>query len=177
MRVKNCLETVGRQFLPRDINLSRRALWVNLGGAVKRHHWETSKGRQQQLLASSLGALDATSKAPFPLWQTEARQHELNKDVAADVCSSCNCCPYAGFEPQRNCVTKILPNVQVNFAVRFALKPLFYSVMTGNTLELFRKMLGTNSCNFSLYGSFLAPDFLRPKFRGPTEPWPSFPCF
>ena len=27
MRVKNCLETVGRQFLPRDINLSRRALW------------------------------------------------------------------------------------------------------------------------------------------------------
>ena len=28
MRVKNCLETAGRQFLPRDINLSRRALWV-----------------------------------------------------------------------------------------------------------------------------------------------------
>ena len=28
MRVKNCRETVGRQFLPRDINLSRRALWV-----------------------------------------------------------------------------------------------------------------------------------------------------
>ena len=28
MRVKNCLETVGRQFLPRDIKMSRRALWV-----------------------------------------------------------------------------------------------------------------------------------------------------
>ena len=27
LRVKNCLETVGRQFLPRDINLSRRARW------------------------------------------------------------------------------------------------------------------------------------------------------
>ena len=30
LRVKNCPETVGRQFLPRDINLSRRALWVSI---------------------------------------------------------------------------------------------------------------------------------------------------
>ena len=28
MRVKNCRETVGSQFLPRDINLSCRALWA-----------------------------------------------------------------------------------------------------------------------------------------------------
>ena len=34
--------------------------------------------------------------------------------------------------PQRNCVTKILPNVRVNFLVRFASKPLFCWVMTGN---------------------------------------------
>ena len=32
--------------------------------------------------------------------------------------------------PQRNCVTKILPNIQVNFLVRFASKPLLYWVMT-----------------------------------------------
>ena len=41
--------------------------------------------------------------------------------------------------PQKNCVTKILPNIRVNFLVRFASKPLFYWVMTGNPLELFRK--------------------------------------
>ena len=34
--------------------------------------------------------------------------------------------------PQRNCVTKSLPNIWVNFLVRFASKPLFYWVMTGN---------------------------------------------
>ena len=34
--------------------------------------------------------------------------------------------------PQRNCVTKILPNVRVNFLVRFASEPLFYWVVTGN---------------------------------------------
>ena len=28
--------------------------------------------------------------------------------------------------PRRNCVTKILPNVRVNFLLRFASKPLFY---------------------------------------------------
>ena len=44
------------------------------------------KGRQRQLLPSSLRPLDATSKVPFPLWQTEAQQHKRNKDVAPDVC-------------------------------------------------------------------------------------------
>ena len=57
----------------------------------------TSQGRRQQLLPSSLGALDtATSKVPSPLWQTEAREHALNRDVASDVCSSCSCCPCVG---------------------------------------------------------------------------------
>ena len=28
LRVKNCRETVGSQFLPRDIKVSRRALWA-----------------------------------------------------------------------------------------------------------------------------------------------------
>ena len=32
--------------------------------------------------------------------------------------------------PQRNCVTKIGPNVRVNFLVRFASKPLSYWAMT-----------------------------------------------
>ena len=44
--------------------------------------------------------------------------------------------------PQRNCVTKILPNFGVNFLVRFASQPSFYWVMTGNPLELFRKFFG-----------------------------------
>ena len=60
--------------------------------------WETSKGRQRQLLPSSLGALDATSKVPFPLWETGARPHEHNQDVASGVCLSCSCCPWAGAE-------------------------------------------------------------------------------
>ena len=36
-----------------------------------------------------MGALDATSKVPFQLWETEAPQHKRNKDVASDVCLSC----------------------------------------------------------------------------------------
>ena len=51
---------------------------------------------QRQLLPSSLGALDATSKVSFPLWETEARQHRRNKNCATDVCLSCSCCPWAG---------------------------------------------------------------------------------
>ena len=51
------------------------------------------KGRQRQRVPSSLGAPDATSKLPFPLWQTEARQRKRNSDVASDVCLSCSCCP------------------------------------------------------------------------------------
>ena len=60
--------------------------------------------------------------------------------------------------PQRNCVTKILPNVQVNFLVRFASKPLFCWVMTGNPLELFRKFFGAVRAIFWLCGSVLAPE-------------------
>ena len=60
--------------------------------------------------------------------------------------------------PQKNCVTKILPNVRVNFLVRFASKPLFYWILTGNPLELFRKFFGALRANFWLCGSFLAPD-------------------
>ena len=52
------------------------------------------KRRQRQLLSSSLGALDATSEVPFPLWETEARQHKRKKDVASNVCLCC-CCPWA----------------------------------------------------------------------------------
>ena len=59
---------------------------------------DLEKGRQRQLLPSSLGALDATSKVPLPLWQTEARQHKHNKDVESDVCLGCSCCPSAGAE-------------------------------------------------------------------------------
>ena len=36
-----------------------------------------------------LGTLDATSKVPFPPWQTEARQHKCNKDAASDVHLGC----------------------------------------------------------------------------------------
>ena len=60
--------------------------------------------------------------------------------------------------PQRNFVTKILPNVRVNFLVRFASKPLFYWIMTSNPLELFRKFFGAVRETFWLGGSFLAPD-------------------
>ena len=56
--------------------------------------------------------------------------------------------------PQRNCATKILANVRVNFLVRFASKPLFYWVMTGNPLELFRKFFGAVRAIFWLCESF-----------------------
>ena len=38
--------------------------------------------------------LDATSKVPFPLWETEVRQHKRNQDVRL----SCSCCPWDGAE-------------------------------------------------------------------------------
>ena len=60
--------------------------------------------------------------------------------------------------PQRNCVTKILPNVRVNFLARFASKPLCYWEMTGNPLEMFRKFFGAVRAIFWLCGSFLAPE-------------------
>ena len=51
---------------------------------------------------------------------------------------------------QRNFATKILPNIRVNFLVRFASKPLFYGVMTCNPLELFRKFFGAVRAMFRL---------------------------
>ena len=65
--------------------------------------------------------------------------------------------------PQRNFVTKILPNVRVNFLVRFASKPLFYWILIGTPLGLFRKFFGAVRANFWLCGSFLAPEFLPPR--------------
>ena len=56
--------------------------------------------------------------------------------------------------PQRNCVTNVLPNVRVNFLGRIASKPLFYWVMTGNPLELFRKLFGAVRAMFWLCESF-----------------------
>ena len=50
--------------------------------------------------------------------------------------------------PQRNCVTKILPNVRLNFLVRFASKPLFYCVMTGRHPRIVQKNLWCCSCDF-----------------------------
>ena len=60
--------------------------------------------------------------------------------------------------PQRTFATKISPNFRVNFLVRFASKPLFYWVLTGNPLELFRKFFGTVRAIFWLCESFSAPD-------------------
>ena len=51
-------------------------------------------------------------------------------------------------------MTKILPNVRVNFLVRFASKPLFYREMTGNPLELFRKFFGAVRAIFGFVGPF-----------------------
>ena len=61
-------------------------------------------------------------------------------------------------EGTANCVTKILPNVRVNFLVRFASKPWFYWVTTSNPLELFRKFFGAVRAIFLICESFLAPD-------------------
>ena len=71
--------------------------------------------------------------------------------------------------PQRNCVTKILPNVRGNFPVRFASKKtLFCWVMTGEPLELFRKVFGCCSCFFWFCGSFLVPEVVSIK---PRQHW------
>ena len=70
--------------------------------------------------------------------------------------------------PQRNYVTKILPNVRVNFLVRFAPKPLFCWVTTHNPLELFRKFFGAVRAIFWLCGSLLAPDSFHILEQRPT---------
>ena len=62
--------------------------------------------------------------------------------------------------PPRNCVRKILPNGRVNFLVRFASRPLFYWVLTGNPLELFKKIIWCCSCDFFGFVSpFWPPNF------------------
>ena len=44
---------------------------------------------------------------------------------------------------QRNCLTKIFPNVQVNFLAQLASKPLFYWIMTSeNSLVLLVRFFG-----------------------------------
>ena len=45
--------------------------------------------RRRQLRASSGRSSDATSKASFPLHNTEARQHQGKLDVTSDVVLSC----------------------------------------------------------------------------------------
>ena len=57
-------------------------------------------------------------------------------------------------------MTKIFPNVRVNFPVRFASEPLFRWVMTGNPLELFRQFFGAVRASFWPCEAFLAPDDL-----------------
>ena len=59
---------------------------------------KTPKGRQRQLLPSSLGPLSATSEVPVPLSQIQAPQHKRHRDVSSDVCLRCSCCPWAGAE-------------------------------------------------------------------------------
>ena len=54
--------------------------------------------------------------------------------------------------PQRTFATKISPNFRVNYQGRFASKPLFYLVMTGNPFELFRKFFGAVRALFWLWG-------------------------
>ena len=81
------------------------------------------KGQQRQQLPSSPGALDATSKVPFPLWDTEARQHKRDKDVASDVCWSCCwcCCPWdLGLPSLQKCACeKFLAKFDLEFDLKF----------------------------------------------------------
>ena len=87
--------------------------------------------------------------------------------------------------PQRNWVTKIAPNVRVNFLVRFASKPLFYWVMADNPLEMFRKFFGAVRAIFWFCGSFLAPDYEKkqtpdlhpPHGLAPSETMVSIPLW
>ena len=60
--------------------------------------------------------------------------------------------------PQRNFVTKILPNVRVNFLVRIASKPLFYWVMTRQPPRIVQKVFWRCSCVVWHFESFWAPD-------------------
>ena len=75
-------------------------VWTNFWHSGLAGGTRKPQNRQWQLLPSSLGALDATSEVCFPLWQTEARQHKCNEDVASAVCLSCCSCPWAGTEVQ-----------------------------------------------------------------------------
>ena len=59
--------------------------------------------------------------------------------------------------PQRNCMTKILPNIRVNFLVRFASKPFFYWVMTGNPSNCSENSLVLFVRFFGFMGPFWPP--------------------
>ena len=61
---------------------------------------------------------------------------------------------------KKQCDKNILPNVPVNFLVRFASKPLFHCVMTDNLLELFRKMFGAVRAIFWFCEFVLVPEKL-----------------
>ena len=54
--------------------------------------------------------------------------------------------------PKRTCATKTLPNFRVNFLVRFASKPCFI----GYCPRIVQTILWCCSCDFWLWGSFLA---------------------
>ena len=54
-------------------------------------------------------------------------------------------------------MTKILPNVRVNFLVRFASEPLFCWIMTSDPLELFRNSLLLFARIFGFVGPFFRP--------------------
>ena len=68
-------------------------------------------------------------------------------------------------------MTKILPNVRVNFLVRFASKPLFYWVMSGNPSNSSENYFGDVRAIFWLCESLLAAEcFLSRVLRvGLTE--------
>ena len=58
-RVKNCCETVGSQFLPRDIKVSRRALWEG----VKREGWSPTQGSRGFEPISGLGSQPTSTES------------------------------------------------------------------------------------------------------------------
>ena len=64
--------------------------------------------------------------------------------------------------PQRTCATEILPNIRVNFLVRFASRGL---VLLGSALELFRNFFGAVRAIFG-FGCFLALEKCQ-------SPWPT----
>ena len=64
LRVKNCRETVGSQFLPRGIKMSRRALWVHQGESNMQQIWKATKEYQNQR-GTKIRVFRALFRAPF----------------------------------------------------------------------------------------------------------------